>query len=93
MNNFIFRQKDWIRNSVFMYAQSFFSHKELHKKNQSDMHEMMHNIGKNWTTDLTSEWKNGVFIRRINGAWEPTGDVIFTQDRNAVEDLLIPSED
>ena len=92
-NNFVFRQKDWIRNSIFMYAQSFFSHKQLHKKNQSDMHEMLHEIGKNWTTDLSSEWKNGTFIRKVNGVWEPTGDVIFTQNRSSVDDLMIPSEE
>ena len=40
-NYFIWRQQDWIRNSVQMLAQAHFSHKELHGKNQSDMHDML----------------------------------------------------
>lgn len=58
-NYFLWRAKDWQRNSVLMYAQSFFSHKQMHNKKQSDLHEMLHGIGKNWTTDLSAYLRNG----------------------------------
>jgi tRNA(His) 5'-end guanylyltransferase len=61
-NMFLWRAQDWERNSLQMYARSFFSHKELHKKNRSDIHEMLHGIGKNWATDLSCREKNGVFF-------------------------------
>ena len=60
-NYFLWRAKDWERNSISMYAQAFFSHKELHGKNRSDMHEMLHDIGKNWA-DLREDVKNGTFV-------------------------------
>lgn len=61
-NYFLWRAKDWARNSIQMYCRSFFSHKELHNKTVSDMHDMLHDIGKNWTTDLEPMIKNGTFL-------------------------------
>lgn len=61
-NCFLWRAKDWERNSLQMYARSFFSHKELHLKNQDAIHEMLHGIGKNWATDLSAQERNGTFI-------------------------------
>lgn len=62
MNYFIWRQQDWIRNSVQMYCGASFSHKEMHKKNTSDMQDMLHSVDKNWATDLAGKWKNGTFL-------------------------------
>ncbi len=62
-NYFLWRDKDWERNSLSMYCQSFFSHKELQGKNRADQHEMLHNIGKNWA-DLADQLKNGTFITK-----------------------------
>ena len=70
MNYFRWRQQDCIRNSVSMVAQSNFSHKELHGKSQSDMHEMLHNKGVNWATDFTDGEKNGRII--LKETYEPT---------------------
>ena len=61
-NYFLWRAKDWERNSLQMYCQAHFSHKQLHKKGHAEMHEMLHSIGKNWTTDLTYQEKNGTWI-------------------------------
>ncbi len=61
-NVFLWRAQDWARNSLQMYAHANFSHKQLHQKNQIDMHEMLHSIGKNWTTDLNSMERNGTFL-------------------------------
>jgi len=62
MNYFRWRQQDCVRNSVSMVAQANFSHKELHGKSQSDMHEMLHKKGVNWATGFTDGEKNGRII-------------------------------
>jgi tRNA(His) guanylyltransferase len=64
-NYFLWRMKDWERNSVSMYARSFYSHNELKDKSQSDMHEMLYMKGKNWAIDLEPMFKNGTFIYKI----------------------------
>lgn len=83
-NYFLWRAKDWHRNSVSMYARAHFSHRELYGKRIYDMHEMLHGINRNWSTDLTDEEKNGTFIfdgdssrsdiepcfEEINALWE-----------------------
>lgn len=60
-NVFIWRQKDWTRNSIQMLARMHFSHKELNQKSVSGMHEMLHTKGINWA-DLAPQEKNGTFI-------------------------------
>jgi tRNA(His) 5'-end guanylyltransferase len=62
VNAFLWRAKDWERNSLQMYARSFFSHRELMNKNHSEIHEMLHGIGKNWVLDLTDQERNGTFL-------------------------------
>lgn len=85
-NYFIWRQLDWIRNSVQMLAQAHFSQKQLHKKNQWDMHDMLHGIGINWA-DLPERYKNGHFLYK-NESWVPDDSVIFKQNREVIEKLL-----
>lgn len=62
-NVFVWRQRDWERNSVTMLAQAHFSHKELHGKKIPDMHEMLHSKEINWAK-LTDAEKNGTFLLR-----------------------------
>lgn len=66
-NYFVWRENDAARNSISMLAQSHFSHKQLHKKSQRDMHEMLHEKGVNWN-NLEDELKRGTYIRR-NGLY------------------------
>ncbi len=61
-NYFLWRAKDWERNSLSMLAQAHFSAKQLHGKKRADMHEMLHGIGVNWTTDLSERERNGTFL-------------------------------
>lgn len=79
-NYFLWRAKDWERNSLQMYARANFSQKELHGKNRQGMHDMLHSIGKNWTTDLTDQQKNGTWIAK-NTSFDysvvPTWESIF----------------
>jgi tRNA(His) 5'-end guanylyltransferase len=87
-NYFVWRQKDWLRNSVSMLAQSHFSHKELLNKSQTDMHEMLSDKGIKWTR-LPDKWKNGTFISRgPNNSWLTCCNIIFTSHRDEVEKYL-----
>lgn len=61
-NTLVWRQQDAIRNSISSVSQFHYSHKELHGKSQSDMHEMLHQKGVNWATDFTDGEKNGRVI-------------------------------
>lgn len=62
-NVFVWRQRDWERNSLQMLARAHFSHKELMGKRRQCMHDMLHAKGINWA-DLSPAEKNGTFILR-----------------------------
>lgn len=68
-NYFLWRAKDWQRNSLSMYARSFFSHKELMNKSSSEIHEMLYQIGKNWATNLDDMLKNGTWLLKECMIW------------------------
>lgn len=61
-NYFLWRMKDYHRNSINMYAQHFFSHKQLKGKNLATVHDMLYGIDKNWAADLSDREKNGMFM-------------------------------
>ena len=89
-NYFIWRQMDWIRNSVQMLAQSHFSPKQLHGKNQPAMHDMLHSKEVNWA-DLDGRWKNGTLVRRNYGdgdRWIVTSAPMFKDYREDIEQYL-----
>ena len=87
-NYFIWRQLDWMRNSVQMLAQAHFSHKQLHGKNQPAMHDMLYEKNINWA-DLPERWKNGTFIVKPGQGWKPYTDIIFKDNRIYVEQFLV----
>lgn len=90
VNAFVWRARDWGRNSLQMYCRSHFSHKQLHGKCRADMHEMLHGIGRNWATDLKPREKNGTFLRITedgiisNSTIEPT----YADINNSIGDLF-----
>ena len=91
-NYFIWRQQDWVRNSLQMYARQFFSHRELESKNSSDIHEMLHEKGVNWA-DLPTTLKNGRCVIKRDGGWFVDHETpLFTQDRNYIEKYLEKEE-
>ncbi len=63
-NYFLWRSKDWERNSLSMFCRQFFSAKKMHGQGRADQHEMLHAIGKNWATDVSPCFRNGSFIVR-----------------------------
>lgn len=60
-NYFLARQKDAVKNSISMLAQSLYSPKELHGVNESQMQELTFQKGHNWN-DLHFSKKRGSFI-------------------------------
>ena len=73
-NYFWWRNLDAVRNSIAMWAQSKFSHRELHGKNTSEMQEMMfQKDGFNWAS-LPQELKSGwLFYRETHQVPIPQG--------------------
>lgn len=57
-NYFIWRQKDAVRNSIAMTAQSLYSHKQLEGKSSSDQQEMIFQKGQNWN-NMPEGFKRG----------------------------------
>jgi tRNA(His) 5'-end guanylyltransferase len=90
-NYFIWRQQDWVRNSVSMLAQAHFSHKELQGKNQPAMHEMLHAKGINWS-NMHPCWKNGTMIAKSVDGWTDFFDIIFKDRRYIIEELITVKE-
>ena len=78
VNAFLWRAKDWERNSLQMYSRAYFSHKTLHEKKRADMHEMLHGIGKNWAVDLTDQERNGTFLVSAEAGIEVQTNVLPT---------------
>lgn len=95
-NCFVARQRDAVRNSIQMLAQSLYSHKELEKKNQTDLQEMCFQKGHNWN-DLSIGKKRGSFIVKNKSIeksfWEITeppisfNDEFFQQFYNVEENV------
>lgn len=98
-NYFIWRQKDAIRNSISMCAQSMFSHKELNGKKTNDMQEMMFQKGFNWN-DLADHKKRGSIVSKhrvdignaVRTKWLVSAAPEFTKDRELILNLFPKSE-
>jgi len=63
-NYFVWRQKDAVRNSIQMLAQSLYSHKELQNKSSNKLQEMCFQKGVNWN-DAPIGFKRGRLVRKI----------------------------
>ncbi len=96
VNCFVWRQEDATRNAIQMLGQTHFSHGELHKKNTSQIQEMLWQKGINFN-NMPIEFKRGIccYKRSVerNGATRSEWYIdkecpIFTQDRNYIERFL-----
>lgn len=100
VNYFIWRQKDWERNSLQMFSRYYYSQKELEGMKQEDMHNMLHDIGLNWN-ELFTYLKRGrciikeeqeIFVDNphfkgniVRNKWKVDHEIpIFTEDRNYI---------
>lgn len=94
-NYFIWRQQDWIRNSIQMLGQANFSHKQLQNKNCTEIQDMLLEKNVNWA-DLDEHLKNGTFITRqvVESRTEYIqSSPIFSKNRDVIESLLKPIEE
>lgn len=87
-NYFIWRQQDAERNSLQMLARHYYSHKELHKKNAADLHELLHLKGVNWN-DAEPRFKRGRTTVYHENRWRLSFCPVFSKDRSYL-DLVIP---
>ena len=90
VNYFIWRQRDWWRNSISMLTRAYYSHKECLNKSVKDMHEMLYEKGANWN-DLSPLWKNGQCVDLLNQ--EPVILEDFNNYRNYFNKFLEPIEE
>jgi tRNA(His) 5'-end guanylyltransferase len=62
---FIWRQQDWIRNSLNMLALFYFSQLEVHKLTRSQLHDkLFREKGVNWA-HLPTHLKNGTCVYKV----------------------------
>jgi tRNA(His) 5'-end guanylyltransferase len=62
-NYFLWRAKDWERNSISMYARSFYSHKELHGLRRAEVLTKLEADGHRWN-ELAPHLRNGSWLSR-----------------------------
>ena len=72
MNCLIWRQRDAIKNSISMAAQSVYSHRELNKKNGTEQLEMLLDKGIDWNEYPTSA-KCGTIVRKYRTTYTNDG--------------------
>lgn len=92
VNYFVWRQKDAMRNSVNMFGQHHFSHKELQGKNIDEVKHMLLVKGIDWS-DLPVYQQRGFCINKTapysSQAPQPDLNIpVFTEDRNYIERWL-----
>lgn len=96
-NYFVWRQKDWERNSIQLLARSHYSHKELNGKGHAELHELLHQKNVNWN-DLATHLKRGRGIRKesyignensLRTRWVVDNNIpVFTQNREYITEML-----
>lgn len=93
VNYFIWRQHDWIRNSLQMLARKYYPHKDLVEKGGSQLHELIWQAGDNWN-NLANKWKQGSFLYKDDRAIVEPLDFHFYKERERVliESLMEPKE-
>lgn len=89
-NYFVWRQQDATRNSIQMLGQFYFSHKQMHGKNVSNVQDMlMEKYQQNWN-DIATRKKRGFCVTTDGYDNEIP---IFTQDREYIEKWLGGEDD
>jgi len=93
VNYFIWRQKDWIRNSVQMLGRAHFSHKQLDKKSNVQIKMMLEQKGVIWEQlDLYLQRGRCVYNEPDGGAKIDKEIPIFTEKREFIEKHLYFSD-
>jgi tRNA(His) 5'-end guanylyltransferase len=74
-NYLTWRQRDAVKNSISMFAQSMFSQTELHKKNGEDMQDMMKEKDFNWNDADPSKKRGTTVVKRKIDLTSDDGDL------------------
>lgn len=91
-NYFLWRGRDWNRNSVNMLARSYFSHKELHGLNSNQVQDKLFTEkGVNWA-DLDYWKKNGTAMYKLDGEWH-SSDSFDAKYANSLFGELMKAEE
>lgn len=100
-NCVLWRQQDATRNSIEMAGRYYFSHSELHKKNSSNIQDMlMEKFGVNWN-DYPVRYKRGCACYKRWVGEKPLGKSewyvdydmpIISKDRNYIEQYILPKD-
>lgn len=86
-NCFLWREQDATKNAISMAANHYYSHNELHKKNGSDMQEMLWQKNINFN-DYPAFFKRGTYVKRKKiEQYAPNNELVI---RTKVEALEIP---
>lgn len=93
INYCIWRQQDATRNSIQFLGHKYFSNNQLHKKNCSDIQEMLFSEhGINWNNIDTWKKRGSCVVKTENG-WKKDDNIpIFTEDRSYVNDVMYVKE-
>ena len=101
-NYFVARQRDCVKNSIQALGQTLYSHKELDRKNMSQVQDMCFEKGHNWN-ELPNSYKRGRCIVKesyihsytntgspvIRSRWIVDDNIPeFSKDKNYVEQYL-----
>lgn len=92
-NYFVWRQKDALRNSVSMVAQTFFSHKDLQNKNIRQMREMLESKGIKWENYPLSCQRGSCVIKKDGLICFDDSIPIFTENHDYVDKFLEVEEE
>ena len=100
-NCVLWRQQDATRNSIEMAGRYYFSHSELHKKNSSNIQDMlMEKFGVNWN-DYPVRYKRGCACYKRWVGEKPLGKSewyvdydmpIISKNRDYIEQYILPKE-
>lgn len=94
-NYFIWRQRDAERNSILSLGNTYFSPKQMHKKNNKEVQEMLwqeYNI--NWNDCVTWKKRGACIIKKndtneTRNYWSKDLDIpIFSQNRDYIEQYI-----
>lgn len=89
-NYLVWRIRDWERNSLQMLARKYYSHSQLHEKNTTQLHDMLHEAGDNWAK-LPDGYKRGrICSKHIGGMWGiyPAPDVSHPDGKKFLQNLI-----
>lgn len=86
-NYFIWRQKDWERNSLQMLAQTHYPQSVLLNKSHAELHDLLHVVGVNWAA-LPEHLRRGRVVYRTEAGIIGGPAPVFTQDREFLRRLI-----